>query len=79
MIHKLKNKYKNTPIRYVFYTHTHDIPNANWESINPKKNIFLSLSYLKTLEQTLYEIISFKYILFYSYFVILEKKGKIIW
>lgn len=66
MIHKLKNKYKSAPLRYVFYTHINDIPDINWDLINPKKNIFLSLSYLKTLEQTLSKTISFRYILFYD-------------
>ncbi len=66
MIQKLKNKYKSAPLRYVFYTHINDIPDINWDLINPKKNIFLSLSYLKTLEQTLSKTISFRYILFYD-------------
>lgn len=66
MIQKLKNKYKSAPLRYVFYTHINDIPYINWDLINPKKNIFLSLSYLKTLEQTLSKTISFRYILFYD-------------
>lgn len=66
MIQKLKNKYKSAPLRYVFYTHISDIPDINWDLINPKKNIFLSLSYLKTLEQTLSKTISFRYILFYD-------------
>ncbi|GGX16105.1 hypothetical protein [Aquimarina muelleri] len=66
MVHKLNNKYKNIPLRYVFYNHINDIPNINWDLVNPKKNIFLSLSYLKTLERTLSETISFRYILFYD-------------
>lgn len=66
MTHKSKSKYKNVSLRYVFYNNIDDIPIINWSLPNPKKNIFLSLSYLKALEYTLSETIRFRYILFYD-------------
>ncbi len=66
MLEKLKNKYKNTSLRYDFYSHTKDIPAIDWNGLNPKDNIFLSLAYLKTLEDTLSDTVRFRYILFYD-------------
>ncbi len=66
MLEKIKNKYKDTSLRYVFYNCIDDIPSTDWNSLNPKDNIFLSIEYLRTLEETLSETIGFKYILFYN-------------
>ncbi len=54
------------PLKYTFYTNTKDIPAIDWSFINLKNNIFLSLPYLKALEDTLSETIQFRYILFYQ-------------
>ncbi len=65
MLEKIKNKCKSTSLRYTYYSHIEEIPKAKWNLANPNNNIFLSLEYLKTLEDTLSETIRFKYILFY--------------
>ncbi|WP_025739535.1 hypothetical protein [Aquimarina pacifica] len=66
MLEKIKNKNKIRLLRYVYYDHTNDIPEIDWRLIHEKNNIFLSLKYLKTLENTLSDTIRFKYILFYD-------------
>ncbi len=66
MLEKIRNKYKGVSLRYEFYNHTKDIPSKDWNLANPKENIFLSLEYLKTLEDTLSETMKFRYILFYD-------------
>ncbi len=66
MLDKIKNKCKTSSLRYVYYNHIDDIPHVDWGIVNPKNNIFLSLDYLKTLENTLSNTIRFRYILFYD-------------
>ena len=65
MLEKTKNKCKSSIIHYHFYNHTSDIPTGDWNRLNLKDNTFLSLPYLKTLEETLSDTIKFRYILFY--------------
>ncbi len=65
MLEKTKNKYSVTSLRYDYYNHSSDIPSKDWETVN-KNNTFLSLEYLKILEDTLSETIKFRYILFYD-------------
>ena len=66
MLEKTKNKNKIKSLRYIYYNHTKDIPELDWNLVNPENNIFLSLDYLKTLEHTLSDTIRFRYILFYD-------------
>ncbi len=66
MLDKIKNKNNIRLLRYTYYNHTNDIPEIDWGLIHEKNSIFLSLTYLKTLERTLSDKISFKYILFYQ-------------
>ncbi len=66
MFQHLKNKCSSTSLSYTFYTHTHQIPIAIWNTINTSSNIFLSIPYLQTLENTLASTIAFKYIIFYE-------------
>ncbi len=66
MLEKIKNKCKNTSLRYEFYTRIQDIPSSDWNAVNQANTIFMSIAYLRTLEQTLSKSISFKYIIFYS-------------
>ncbi|KAA1244010.1 hypothetical protein [Aquimarina sp. RZ0] len=66
MLEKIKNRCKTSSIQYSFYTQIKDIPTADWNTINPNNNLFLSLIYLKTLENSLSAHISFRYIIFYN-------------
>ncbi len=61
-----KVRTKITSLRYVYYNRVNDIPNIDWSTLNSKGNIFLSIPYLKALEETLSETIQFRYILFYA-------------
>ncbi|MBL0682709.1 peptidogalycan biosysnthesis protein [Aquimarina mytili] len=66
MLEKIKNKCKSTSLRYSYFSHIDEIPEAEWNLANSKNTVFLSLEYLKTLEDTLSETIRFKYIIFYQ-------------
>jgi len=66
MLEKIKNMCKSTSLKYTYFNTIHDIPKTDWDTANPDNNVFLSLEYLKTLEDTLSETIKFKYILFYE-------------
>ncbi len=66
MLEKIKNRCKAKSLHYDSYTHIDDIPIDDWNSIHSKNNLFLSLAYLKTLEDTLHENIKFRYIIFYD-------------
>ncbi len=66
MLEKIKNRCKTKSLQYDYYNHIKDIPVEDWNSVNSNNNIFLSLDYLKTLEDTLYENIKFRYIIFYD-------------
>ncbi len=59
-------KIKNTSSLFVSYDHASDIPENDWKTINKGCNLFLSIRYLKILEDSLSETIRFKYILFYD-------------
>ncbi|GAA4272498.1 hypothetical protein U6A24_09880 [Aquimarina gracilis] len=66
MLEKIKNRCKAKALRYDYYSHIKDIPIKDWNSVNSDNNVFLSLKYLKTLENTLFESIKFRYIIFYD-------------
>lgn len=66
MLEKIKNRCKTTSLRYDYFNHVRDIPVDDWNTVYSNNNIFLSLEYLNTLEQTLYESIKFRYIIFYT-------------
>ncbi|MBW1297297.1 hypothetical protein [Aquimarina litoralis] len=65
MLDKIKNRCKGTSLQYSIFTSTIDIPVNDWNAINTKNNLFLTLDYLYTLEKTLSKTIGFRYILFY--------------
>ncbi len=48
---------------FSIYRHTEDIPEAQWNSVLASQSIFLSLPYLRSLEQTLSSSIKLYYIL----------------
>ncbi|WP_378172353.1 hypothetical protein [Aquimarina sp. SS2-1] len=66
MLDKIKNRCKATTLHYSIFNSTNDIPSYDWNSINKKNNLFLTLDYLHTLEYTLSETIGFRYIVFYN-------------
>ncbi|MBQ4821709.1 hypothetical protein [Aquimarina sp. MMG016] len=66
MIEKIKHKQKDSSLHYEFYKTTIDIPKEDWNVVNSNHNLFLSITYLKTLEDTLAETMSFRYIIFYN-------------
>ncbi len=66
MLEKIKNRCSSTSLRYSYYSKINDIPTKDWNKVNTKNTTFLSLAYLKTLEDTLSETITFRYILFYD-------------
>lgn len=65
MLNKIKNRCKGTSLQYSIFTNTLEIPADEWNVINKQHNLFLSLSYLSTLENTLSDTIDFRYIIFY--------------
>ncbi|WP_235016248.1 hypothetical protein [Aquimarina sp. AU474] len=66
MLEKIKKRCKAKTLQYDYYNHIEDIPTQDWNSLHFGDNLFLSLEYLKTLEDTLYESIQFRYIIFYN-------------
>ncbi|WP_103071320.1 hypothetical protein [Aquimarina sediminis] len=66
MLEKLKHKCRTASLQYIYYDHTDDIPNTDWNTINSDNNVFLSLAYLRSLEQTLTHTIRFRFIMFYD-------------
>ncbi len=66
MLEKIKNKCKSSSLRYRYFNRIDEIPKAEWNLAISKNTIFLSLEYLKTLEDTLSETIRFRYIIFYD-------------
>lgn len=64
MLEKIKNKCNSTSLQYQYYNTVDKIPKEQWNIVNSRHNVFLSLPYLKTLEDTLSETIRFTYILF---------------
>ncbi len=66
MLEKIKNRCKTKSLRYAYFNHTNDIPVKDWNRVNRNNSIFLSLDYLKALENTISEAIKSKYILFYD-------------
>ncbi|WP_299438602.1 hypothetical protein [uncultured Aquimarina sp.] len=66
MLDKIKNRCKATTLHYSIFNSANDVPSIDWNSINNKNNLFLTLDYLNTLEDTLSETIGFRYILFYD-------------
>lgn len=67
MLDKIKNNYKTTELYYSFYDQVDTIPKRDWNSINTNNNLFLTLDYLRILEHTLSETVSFRYIIFYDH------------
>jgi len=59
-----KIKHKKLSLRTKIYNHTDAIPRMDWNSVN--HNLFLSIPYLKALEDTLSKNMDFRYIIFYS-------------
>ncbi|WP_405207377.1 hypothetical protein [Aquimarina sp. LLG6339-5] len=66
MLDKIKNSCKTTKLHYSIFQSTNDVPSKDWNSVNNENNLFLTLNYLNTLEQTLSETIGFRYVLFYD-------------
>jgi len=66
MLEKIKNKDKIKSLRYVYYNRIDDIPVSDWEVNYLDHAVFLSLKYLRALENTLSESIEFRYIIFYD-------------
>ncbi len=58
--------YKNRTLQYHFFKCIDAIPVADWNQVNAAKQLFLTLPYLKTLEDTLSETIEFRYLIFYE-------------
>ncbi|AXT50434.1 hypothetical protein D1818_06170 [Aquimarina sp. BL5] len=66
MLDKIKNRCKATTLHYSIFKSTNDIPSNDWNRINNENNLFLTLDYLNTLENTLSATIGFRYIVFYD-------------
>lgn len=66
MLKKSVNPQKDLSLTYTFYNHVIDIPIADWNTVLEDRNIFLTIPYLKILEETLSDEISFKYLIFYT-------------
>ena len=66
MLEKIKKKYTEGTLYYSFFDRASKIPSDDWSSINRDNNLFLTIDYLHTLENTLSDTISFRYIIFYD-------------
>ncbi|SEL47550.1 hypothetical protein SAMN04487910_2565 [Aquimarina amphilecti] len=66
MLDKIKNSCKTTTLTYSIFKNAQDVPSDDWNNINNENNLFLTLHYLTTLENTLSQTIGFRYILFYD-------------
>ncbi len=66
MLEKINKRSKTNLVTYDFFNHTAKIPIHDWNLVNKSSNIFLSLDYLRALENTLYNSIKFRYIIFYQ-------------
>lgn len=66
MLKNIKYKCKNKSLQYELYDNVDDIVIKDWNLGNPENNLFLTLSYLKTLEDSLSQTMSFRYIIFYQ-------------
>ena len=58
---------ENKLIRYTFYRSYKDIPTSDWNTINNRDNLYLTLTYLSVIEDALKKTIDFWYILFYDH------------
>ncbi len=67
LIKKSKNKVvkNNSQIQMAFFDSIQFVP-AAWDELIQSKNIYLSTSYLKAIEQTMESSMQFRYILFYK-------------
>ncbi len=63
---KKNKKTSKSSLHYNFYTSIKDIPKIDWNIINTTRNLFFTLDYLRTLEDSLSETIAFKYVIFYD-------------
>ncbi len=60
------SKTNKTDLRTTFYDTVDLIPEEHWNPLVGEKNIYLSLPYLKALEDSLKSQVSFHYVLFYN-------------
>ena len=65
MFEKLKKTCKVSSLHYKSYATTATIPARDWNCIS-KDHFFLSLTYLRAIEDSLSRTIDFKYLIFYS-------------
>lgn len=57
---------KNISQKFIFFESIKEIPKAHWNGIISNNHVYLSLNYLKSLEETLYDTIRPIYLLVYN-------------
>lgn len=57
---------KNISHKFIFFESINEIPKSHWNGIVSKNHVYLSLNYLKSLEETLFETIRPIYLMVYN-------------